>query len=90
LLTVDDAERFAREWVAAWNAHDADLRAYYARALEAYPDLHFVLHAALTAFSGVAIHYRSVGGREAIEVLELNAAGLIERAAAYYSEPADA
>jgi hypothetical protein len=61
------------------------LRAYFARALEAYPDLHFDLHAALPGVSSVALHYRSVGDREAIEVMELDAAGAVVRVAAHYS-----
>jgi hypothetical protein len=61
------------------------LRAYFARGLEAYPDLHFDLHAALPGVSSVALHYRSVGDREAIEVMELDAAGAVVRVSAHYS-----
>lgn len=64
------------------------LRAYFARGLEAYPDLHFELIAVLPGASSIAMHYRSVGGREAIEIVELDAAGLVRRAAAHYSAPA--
>ncbi|MFN8216732.1 MAG: nuclear transport factor 2 family protein [Solirubrobacterales bacterium] len=64
------------------------LREYFARGLAAYPDLHFELHGALAGAGSVAVHYRSVGGREAIEAMEIGAAGLVTRVLAHYSEPA--
>ena len=118
MISHDQAERFAAEWVAAWNGHDLDavlahyaedvtfaspfvaaltgdesgvihgraaLRDYFRRALEAYPDLHFDLHAALPGASSVALHYASVGGRTAIETMELDATGAVVRVAAHYS-----
>jgi ketosteroid isomerase-like protein len=118
MISQDQAERFAAEWVAAWNAHDLDavlahyaedvtfaspfvaaltgdesgvihgraaLHDYFRRALEAYPDLHFDLHAALPGASSVALHYASVGGRTAIETMELDATGAVVRVAAHYS-----
>ena len=63
----------------------AALRDYFLRGLEAYPDLHFDLHAALPGVSSVALHYASVGGRTAIEVMELAADGVVVRVAAHYS-----
>lgn len=119
-MTKERAESFARDWIAAWNAHDLDrilshysddvvfsspfaveladapdgivrgtseLRAYFARGLEAYPDLHFEPIAALPGAGSVALHYRSVGGREAIEVMELGEDGLVSRVAVHYSDP---
>jgi ketosteroid isomerase-like protein len=63
----------------------AALRDYFRRGLEAYPDLRFDLHAALPGVSSVALHYASVGGRTAIETMELDAAGAVVRVAAHYS-----
>lgn len=60
------------------------LRDYFARGFAVYPDLRFELHDALAGASSIAIHYRSVGGREAIEVVELGADGLVQRSAAHY------
>jgi ketosteroid isomerase-like protein len=110
MISHDQADRFAAEWVAAWNAHDLDavlahyaedvtfaspfvaaltgdesgvihgraaLRDYFRRGLETYPDLRFDLHAAL--------HYASVGGRTAIETMELDADGAVVRVAAHYT-----
>ena len=122
MISHEQADRFATEWIGAWNAHDLDavvahyaedvtfvspfvaaltgeesaqiegragLREYFGRALEAFPDLHFELYTALPGVSSVALHYRSVGGRLAIETMELDADGFVVRAAAHYSAPQD-
>jgi hypothetical protein len=64
------------------------LRDYFARGLAAYPELEFDLHEGLPGAGSVAVRYRSVGGREAIEVMELDAGGLVDRVTVHYSEPA--
>ena len=120
MISHDQADRFATEWIGAWNAHDLDaivahyaqdvtfvspfvaaltgeesariegrdaLREYFRRGLETFPDLHFELYTALPGASSIALHYRSVGGRLAIETMELDAAGLVSHAAAHYSPP---
>ena len=120
MITHDQADRFATEWIGAWNAHDLDaivahyaedvsfvspfvtaligeesariegrdaLREYFRRGLETFPDLHFELYTALPGASSIALHYRSVGGRLAIETMEFDAAGLVSHAAAHYSPP---
>jgi hypothetical protein len=122
MISHEQADRFATEWIDAWNAHDLDaivahyaedvsfvspfvaaltgdesariegraaLREYFRLGLEAYPDLHFDLFTALPGASSIALHYRSVGGRLAIETMELDADGLVARAAAHYSGPQD-
>jgi ketosteroid isomerase-like protein len=122
MISHEQADRFATEWIDAWNAHDLDaisahyaedvsfvspfvaaltgdesariegraaLREYFRLGLEAYPDLHFDLFTALPGASSIALHYRSVGGRLAIETMELDADGLVARSAAHYSEPQD-
>ena len=83
---------FASPFVAALTGDEsgvidgrAALRDYFRRGLEAYPDLHFDLHAALPGVSSVALHYASVGARTAIEVMELDADGAVVRVAAHYS-----
>ena len=62
------------------------LREYFALGLAAYPDLRFEPIGALAGASSIALHYRSVGGREAIEVVDLGPDGLIQRAAAHYDD----
>jgi ketosteroid isomerase-like protein len=122
MISHEQADRFATDWIDAWNAHDLDaivahyaedvsfvspfvaaltgdesariegraaLREYFRLGLEAYPDLHFDLFTALPGASSIALHYRSVGGRLAIETMELDADGLVVRAAAHYSGPQD-
>jgi hypothetical protein len=113
----DVADQFARDWIAAWNAHDLDrivshyrddvllvspfaaragaldgvlrglpaLRDYFARALALYTDLCFEPIAALSGVNSIALHYRSVEGREAIEVVELDARRQVHRVAAHYT-----
>jgi hypothetical protein len=122
-MTAEQAEAFAQEWIAAWNAHDLDqilshysddvvfsspfvirlvgapsgevkgleaLRVYVARGLEAFPDLCFEPIEVLPGAGSIALRYRSVAGREAIETLELDRAGKIRRSTAHYSAPAAA
>src|SRR4051794_13618274 len=60
------------------------LRRYFERALRAYPELHFELFAVLPGVNSVALHYRSVGGRNAIEVMELDAQRRVHRVTAHY------
>jgi hypothetical protein len=60
------------------------LRRYFERALQAYPELHFELFAVLAGANSVALHYRSVGGRNAIEVMELDARERVHRVTAHY------
>jgi hypothetical protein len=83
---------FASPFVAALTGDErgvihgrAALRDYFRRGLETYPDLRFDLHAALPGVSSVALYYASVGGRTAIETMELDAVGAVVRVAAHYS-----
>jgi ketosteroid isomerase-like protein len=63
--------------------HDA-VRAYWAAALERFPDLHFEPISEVYGVDSVALHYRGVRGVLVIEVLELGDDGLVHRAAAHY------
>ena len=63
------------------------LCAYFKRALNAYPELRFEPIAVLPGVNSVALHYRSVGGREAIEVMELDARQRVHRVTAHYGPP---
>ena len=66
----------------------AALRRYFRRGLETFPDLHFEPIAALAGLRSIALHYRAVEGREAIEVMELDRDRRVRRAAAHYGPPA--
>ena len=60
------------------------LRDYFELALASYPELHFGPIAALGGIGSIALHYRSVEDRLAIEVMELDVRGQVRRAAAHY------
>jgi hypothetical protein len=60
------------------------LRAYFERGLTTYPALHFQPIAALGGIGSIALHYRSVEDRDAIEVMELDAHGQVRRVAVHY------
>jgi hypothetical protein len=59
------------------------VRAYWAKALEKIPDLHFELLTVFTGAHSVVIHYHGPKGLGA-EVFWFNAAGKVDRAAAHY------
>jgi len=115
-LTPAFAERFAREWVAAWNAHDLErilshyeddfemsspvivrlvgeasgtlrgkpaIRAYWAKALEAAPELRFEIVSVLAGVGSVTVCYRGHRGLAA-EVFHFGASGKVARAFAHY------
>lgn len=63
------------------------LRDYFKRALASYPALHFEPIAALGGIRSIALHYRSVEDRQAIEVMELDARGQVRYATAHYTPP---
>jgi hypothetical protein len=61
------------------------LRSYFEQALAAYPDLRFEAIAALSGVDSVALHYRSVEDREAIEVMHLDQRWRVHRVSAHYT-----
>lgn len=65
------------------------LRAYWRGALARFPDLRFELIGVYAGVDGLTIHYRSIRGLLACEVLTLNADGLVTKAAAHYAAPAE-
>jgi hypothetical protein len=114
------AERVAREWLDAWNAHDLDavlshyaddveftspfavelsgradgtlrgigeLRPYFARALEAFPELRFTDLRVACGVSSMTLCYRSVRGLDAAETMFLGPDGRIARVLAHYAAP---
>lgn len=121
-MTTTDYERHAREWIAAWNAHDleqilghyaddvelvspfvvrltgrvdgvvrgkAALREYFARGLEAYPDLVFQYRGLFPGVASCVLEYESVRRLPAAEFMEFDAAGRIRRVVAHYGDPRD-
>jgi ketosteroid isomerase-like protein len=63
------------------------LRAYFARALERFPDLRFEPLDVLVGVDSVTLSYVSVGERRAAEVMTLGPDGRVVRVLAHYREP---
>jgi hypothetical protein len=63
------------------------LRSYFGRALQAYPSLHFELYTVLTGVESVTLHYQSVKGLIAAEVMLFNRNREVAKVFAHYSQP---
>jgi ketosteroid isomerase-like protein len=61
------------------------VRAYWARALERLPDLHFDLIEVLVSVDSITIYYHAVLGKRAAEVFFLDGKGKVTRAFAHYN-----
>jgi predicted ester cyclase len=63
----------------------ANLRAYFQRGLEAYPELHFQLEDVLRGLNSVVLYYTNQKGTHTAEFMELSATGKVARVVANYS-----
>ena len=63
----------------------ANLRAYFQRGLEAYPELHFDLKEVLWGVNSIVLYYTNQKGSRTGEFMELSASGKIVRVVANYS-----
>jgi ketosteroid isomerase-like protein len=63
------------------------LRAYFARALERFPDLHFEPLDVLVGVDSATLYYVSVEDRRAAEVMTLGPDGKVVRVLAHYRDP---
>jgi ketosteroid isomerase-like protein len=63
----------------------ADLRAYFQRGLEAYPELHFQLEDVLWGIQSVVLYYTNQKGTRTAELMELTADGKVARVVAHYN-----
>ncbi len=63
----------------------ANLRAYFKRGLEAYPELHFHLEDVLWGMNSVVLYYTNQKGTQVGELMELSAAGKVARVVAHYN-----
>ena len=63
----------------------ANLRAYFQRGLEAYPDLHFRLEDVLWGVNSVVLCYTNQKGTRTAEFMELSANEKVARVVANYS-----
>jgi ketosteroid isomerase-like protein len=62
-----------------------NLRAYFQRGLEAYPELHFHLEDVLWGINSVVLYYTNQKGARTAEFMELSANGKLARVVANYS-----
>jgi len=62
-----------------------NLRAYFQRGLEAYPELHFRLEDVLWGVNSVLLYYTNQKGTRTGEFMELSATGKVARVVANYS-----
>jgi len=62
----------------------ANLRAYFQRGLEAYPELNFRLEDVLWGVNSVVLYYTNQKGSRSAEFMELSAFGKVARVVANY------
>jgi ketosteroid isomerase-like protein len=62
-----------------------NVRAYWAKALERLPDLHFDLIEVLASVDSITIYYHAVLGKRAAEVLFFDENGKVKRGVAHYN-----
>lgn len=62
-----------------------DLRAYFQRGVEAYPELHFQLEDVLWGIQSVVLYYTNQKGTRTAELMELTADGKVARVVAHYN-----
>ena len=63
----------------------ANLRAYFQRGLEAFPELQFRLEDVLWGLNSVVLYYANQKGTRTAEFMELSAAGKVARVVANYN-----
>jgi predicted ester cyclase len=66
-------------------AGKANVKAYFQRGLEAYPELRFQLEDVLWGANSVVLYYTNQKGSRTGEFMELSAAGKVARVVAHYS-----
>jgi len=62
-----------------------NLRAYFQRGLEAFPELHFQLEEVLWGLYSVVLYYTNHKGTRTAEFMELSAEGRVVRVVANYN-----
>jgi predicted ester cyclase len=63
----------------------ANLRAYFQRGLEAFPELHFHLEDVLWGLNSVVLYYTNQKGTRTAEFMELSSSGKVARVVANYN-----
>lgn len=65
-------------------SNKGDLREYFSKALQKYPDLHFEFYHELKGVNSLVLFYKSVNDTLSAEYMELDAQGKISRVRAHY------
>lgn len=60
--------------------------AYWSKALEKIPDLHFELYDVAFGVGSIALYYKSVMNKKAMEIMFFNEEGKVNRMVAHYTE----
>lgn len=63
-----------------------NVRAYWKKAFEKIPDLHFELYDVTSGVNSVALYYKSVMNKKAIEVMFFNDQGKVNKMHAFYTD----
>ena len=63
-----------------------EVRAYWEKALTKIPDLHFELIEVTSGIDSVALYYKSVMNKMAVEVMFFNENGLVNKMIAHYTD----
>lgn len=61
-----------------------NLKAYFTRGLEAYPDLHFELYHILEGVNSIVLYYKSINDKLSTEMMVINEKGLVSEVRAHY------
>lgn len=65
-------------------SNKSDLKDYFSKALQKYPDLHFELYHELKGSHSIVLFYRSVNNSFSAEYMELNKEGQVTKVRAHY------
>ena len=65
-------------------SNKSDLKDYFSKALQKYPDLHFELYHELKGSHSIVLFYRSINNSFSAEYMELNNEGKVSKVRAHY------
>ena len=118
MISKEQANHFAQQWIAAWNSHDLNeilqhysddleittpmirlaggidtgslsgkqaVADYWQTAFKKVPDLHFELLDVTVCIDSVALYYKSIMNKKAVEVMFFNEEGKVNRMFAHYT-----
>ena len=118
MITEQQAQTFANEWIESWNSHDLDrilthysddfeittpmiktflgietgtlkgkqnIKEYWTAALKKLPNMHLELVDVVISIDSIALYYKTVMEKMAIEVMFFDSSGKINKAIAYYT-----